>query len=65
MIQPKYGVLTRIGLSHLDTFGSPQNILETKFELIDNLPSDGVAILNIDDKKQYSYQIKSKCKRYG
>lgn len=63
MVQPKYGVLTRIGLNHLDTFGSPQNILETKFELIDNLPSDGVAILNIDDKKQSSYQIKSKCKK--
>ena len=63
MVQPKYGVLTRIGLNHLDTFGSPQNILETKFELIDNLPSDGVAILNIDDKKQSSYRIKSKCKK--
>lgn len=63
MVQPKYGILTRIGLNHLDTFGSPQNILETKFELIDNLPSDGVAILNIDDKKQSSYQIKSKCKK--
>ena len=24
MVQPKYGVLTRIGLSHLDTFGSPK-----------------------------------------
>ena len=63
MVHPKYGILTRIGLAHLETFGSPENIVKTKFELIESLPDDGVAVLNRDDPKQVSYQIKSKCKK--
>lgn len=63
MVHPKYGILTRIGLAHLETFGSPENIIKTKFELIESLPDDGVAVLNRDDPKQVSYQIKSKCKK--
>lgn len=63
MVHPKYGILTRIGLAHLETFGSPENIIKTKFELIESLPDDGIAVLNRDDPKQVSYQIKSKCKK--
>lgn len=63
MVHPKYGILTRIGLAHLETFGSPENIIKTKFELIESLPSDGIAILNRDDPKQTSYNIKNKCEK--
>ena len=63
MVHPKYGILTRIGLAHLETFGSSENIVKTKFELIESLPEDGVAVLNKDDPKQVSYKIKSKCKK--
>lgn len=63
MVHPKYGILTRIGLAHLETFGSPENITATKFELIESLPDDGVGVLNGDDPKQLSYSIKSKCKK--
>lgn len=63
MVHPKYGILTTIGLAHLETFGSPENIIKTKFELIESLPSDGIGVLNGDDPKQLSYNIKSKCKK--
>ncbi len=63
MVHPKYGILTRIGLAHLETFGSPENIIKTKFELIESLPDDGIGILNGDDPKQVSYPIQSKCKK--
>lgn len=63
MVHPKYGILTRIGLAHLETFGSPENIIKTKFELIESLPDDGIAVLNKDDPKQVSYPVKSKCKK--
>ena len=63
MVHPKYGILTTIGLAHLETFGSPENIIKTKFELIESLPDDGIAVLNGDDSKQLSYEIKSKCKK--
>ena len=63
MVHPKYGILTYIGLAHLETFGSPEKIKQTKFELIESLPSDGIAVLNMDDQNQVSYNIKNKCKK--
>lgn len=63
MVHPKYAILTRIGVAHLETFGSAENIVKTKFELVESLPEDGVAVLNKDDPKQVSYKIKSKCKK--
>ncbi len=62
-VHPKYGILTRIGTAHLQTFGSEQNIEDGKFELIESLPEDGIAILNLDDPKQAHHNIKSKCKK--
>ena len=59
-VHPKYGILTIIGESHLETFGTQENIQKTKFELIENLPSDGVAILNMDDEYQVNYPLKNK-----
>lgn len=59
-IKPKYGILTRIGTAHLETFGSEENIVKAKFELIESLPSDGIAILNRDDIKQVNYKLKNK-----
>ena len=59
-IHPKYGILTVIGEAHLETFGSRENIQKTKFELIESLPSDGVAILNMDDEYQVNYPLKNK-----
>jgi len=50
MIKPKIGILTGINEQHLATFGSQENIIKAKFELIDSLPQDGTAILNIDNK---------------
>ncbi len=62
LVHPKYGILTRVGLAHLETFGSEEAIQHTKFELIESLPSDGIGILNGDDEKQLSYKIKNDCK---
>lgn len=60
LVHPKYGVLTRIGTAHLETFGSEQNIIDGKFELIESLPDDGFAVLNGDDEKQVNYKLKNK-----
>ena len=58
LVNPKYGIITSIGTAHLETFGSEQNIIDGKMELIEYLPSDGVGVLNKDDPKQKSYKIK-------
>ena len=62
LVRPKYGILTRIGTAHLESFGSEQNIIDGKFELIESLPSDGFAVLNGDDEKQANYKLKNKVK---
>ena len=62
IVKPKYGVITKIGTAHLDTFGSIENTTKAKFELIESLPSDGIAFLNIDDELQVNYQLKNKVK---
>jgi len=60
LVHPKYGILTKIGVAHLESFGSQKNIQEGKFELIESLPSDGIGVLNGDDKLQLSYKLKNK-----
>lgn len=62
LVHPKYGVLTTIGTAHLESFGSEENIIQGKFELIESLPSDGFAVLNGDDTKQVNYKLKNKVK---
>ena len=61
-VHPKYGILTIIGQAHLETFGTQENIIKTKFELIESLPSNGIAILNMDDPYQVSYKLKNNVK---
>nr|BCX01252.1 MAG: Mur ligase [Bacteroidota bacterium] len=45
---PRIGVLTALGVAHLETFGSVEAIRRTKYELIASLPADGLAVFNID-----------------
>ena len=58
-VHPKYGILTKIGTAHLESFGSEKNIQEGKFELIESLPEDGIGVLNGDDPKQVKYKLKN------
>lgn len=62
LVHPKYGILTRIGTAHLELFGSQENVQKGKFELIESLPEDGVAVLNKDDELQVNYELKNKVK---
>ena len=48
--QPKIGIITGINSQHLATFGSQENIIKAKFELIDYLPEEGLAVLNWDSE---------------
>lgn len=60
-IKPTHGILTIIGEAHLESFGSRENIQKGKFELIESLPSNGIAILNGDDEYQTNYNLKTDC----
>jgi UDP-N-acetylmuramoyl-tripeptide--D-alanyl-D-alanine ligase len=47
--RPRIGVVTNIGTVHAERAGSQEAIFRSKSELVQSLPSDGVAILNLDD----------------
>jgi UDP-N-acetylmuramoyl-tripeptide--D-alanyl-D-alanine ligase len=49
LVRPKIGVLTTIGPEHLERFKTIERVARTKEELIEALPSDGVAVINQDD----------------
>ncbi|MBR6185662.1 MAG: UDP-N-acetylmuramoyl-tripeptide--D-alanyl-D-alanine ligase [Clostridia bacterium] len=44
LVHPQIGVLTAVGPQHLDTFKTLERIKNTKYELIDALPGDGLGV---------------------
>ena len=50
IVHPHHGVIASVGPQHLDTFGSIETIKDTKFELADSLPADGLLFLNGDNE---------------
>lgn len=48
LVKPKIGILTSVAEQHLDTFKTIENVKKAKYELINALPKDGLAILNAD-----------------
>jgi len=58
IIKPKIGILTGVNEQHLATFGSLENIIKTKYELIESLPADGIAFFN--GKNKYCLELYQK-----
>jgi UDP-N-acetylmuramoyl-tripeptide--D-alanyl-D-alanine ligase len=50
MARPQIGVITNIGVSHMELLGGREAIAETKAELLAELSEDGTAVLNADDE---------------
>jgi UDP-N-acetylmuramoyl-tripeptide--D-alanyl-D-alanine ligase len=59
---PHIGVVTNIGTVHAERAGSQEAIARGKSELIQALPSDGVAILNFDDPWVRKMEEKAKAR---
>jgi UDP-N-acetylmuramoyl-tripeptide--D-alanyl-D-alanine ligase len=47
--RPSIGIVTNVGPAHLELFGSLENVVIAKGELVEALPADGTAVLNGDD----------------
>ncbi len=65
IVKPKHGIITSIGPCHLETFGSIENIIKTKFELCDALPDDGIIFLNADNEYIANKKVDKKAVYYG
>ncbi|WP_042271532.1 UDP-N-acetylmuramoyl-tripeptide--D-alanyl-D-alanine ligase [Faecalimicrobium dakarense] len=66
IVKPKIGVISNIGLSHIENLGSQEGILKAKMEIATNFDSSNTLIVNGDDKflctlknKNHEYTLKT------
>jgi len=59
--KPTIGVVTLALEAHVEGFGSLEGVIQTKGEMYDALPSQGVAIINVDTDYAQSYQQRACC----
>ena len=64
LVKPKYGVLTSVGAQHLETFGNVETVANTKYELIEGLPQDGVAFFGKDGEWVDKLYARCKIEKY-
>lgn len=51
VVTPDVGIVLTVGLAHIGKFGSPEAIEQAKGEMVDDLPTRAVAVLNADDPR--------------
>ena len=47
---PQAGIITAVGVMHLERFGSPENVFLAKSELAEAIPPEGILVCNGDDE---------------
>ena len=66
LVHPRVGIVTAVGPQHLESFKTIERVQQTKFELVDSLPCDGVAIVNNDFEQIACRKVDNvQCIRYG
>ena len=53
IVLPDHGIITSIGEQHLETFGSIENIIKTKFELADSVRENGGGYIFLNGDNEY------------
>ena len=67
LARPRIGVVTAVLPVHLERLGTIERIQQAKQELVEELPSDGVAVLNADDPRvaEMATATAARVVRYG
>lgn len=65
IVEPHHGMVTSIGEQHLESFGTVQNIINTKYEMADGIPADGKLFINISSETVYKNRPKRNAITYG
>jgi UDP-N-acetylmuramoyl-tripeptide--D-alanyl-D-alanine ligase len=50
-VRPDVAVITNLGLVHLETFGTTDELADSKFELVEALGESGTAVLPVDEPR--------------
>lgn len=61
MARPEIGVITNAAAAHLAQFGSLAGVVQGKGELVEALPSDGIAVLNADSPGFANWVSRAPC----
>ena len=64
IVHPVHGILTAVGEQHLETFGSLETIVQTKYELVNALLEGGTAFLGASVPENPGVSA-AKCVRYA
>jgi len=65
MVRPEIGVVLGVGTAHAGEFGGVDNIAVAKGELVEALPADGTAVLNLDDPRVAAMASRTKAAVLG
>ena len=65
IVHPENGIVTSIGEQHLESFGSVENIIKTKYELADALPEGGKLYINISSDTVNKHRPARSAVTYG
>ena len=65
MARPDIAVYTLIGRSHLEALGDRRGVLRAKTELLDEMPRDGLVVVNGDDDLLASLRCEQRKLTYG
>ncbi|MBA4029908.1 MAG: UDP-N-acetylmuramoyl-tripeptide--D-alanyl-D-alanine ligase [Planctomyces sp.] len=60
--QPEIGIITSVGLAHLETFGTPRDVADAKGELFESLPANGTAVFPGHDPFALVLRQKAACR---
>lgn len=63
LAKPRVAILTNAGEAHLEGFGSYENIVLAKGEIIDGVATDGLMVLNRDDPAFEQWQKRAGARR--
>ena len=61
--RPWMGCVTNVAPAHLEGFGSVEVVVQTKAQLLEALPEDGVAVVNADDPRVDFFAARSGARR--
>ena len=60
LVKPSIGIITGITNQHLGLFGSLDNIIKAKYELIKSLPANGLAVFNANNPHTKKMALETK-----